>query len=187
MGQQYSFCFLYRNFLDNYITYIYDVTVAYPRDIVQSEVDLIVRGKCSSHVHYNIRRIPISDLPKDDDGLAEWLMQTWREKDETLENFYNQRNKTKRKLDAGGGSKNLWVKDSTLQLAVLTFGCLFFMNVAAIWFWHITFITPVRITLLYLMLNYIYIYGRYGGIDFLLLQRWELWRKNMGPIHSHIV
>ena len=153
---------------------------------MQSEVDLILKGQCSSVVHYNIKKIPISELPQDDEGLGNWLLERWREKDEALIQFYNQRNKSKRKLDASGGSRNLWVKDSGKQIFVLIFGFCFWMTVVPIWLWHMTWMGVVRCTLLFLILNYVYIYSRYGGLDTLLLDRWEIWKKRVS-LHSHVV
>ena len=45
--------------------YLYDVTVGFGDAIVQSEVDLIVNGASPKEIHYQIRKIPISDLPQD--------------------------------------------------------------------------------------------------------------------------
>lgn len=138
---------------------------------------MILKGVCSPSVHYDIRKIPVAEIPEDETELSNWLMQIWREKDERLEQFYSQRTKNKRKLDASGGSRNLWAKDTGKQTFVYVFGFCFWITVVSIWLWHMTFLVPVRFTLLFLILNYLYIYGRYGGIDYLLLERWEKWRK----------
>uniref|UniRef100_A0A914QC88 Phospholipid/glycerol acyltransferase domain-containing protein n=1 Tax=Panagrolaimus davidi TaxID=227884 RepID=A0A914QC88_9BILA len=162
---------------NNYLSYIYDVTVAYPKDIVQNETDLILKGRCSTSVHYHIRKIPISSIPADETELSNWLMDIWRQKDEILGQFYSQPLKNKRKLDASGGSRNLWAKDTGKQTFVYVFGFIFWVSVVSIWLWHMTFLNSVRLTFVFLILNYIYIYGRYGGVDYLLLERWEIWKK----------
>uniref|UniRef100_A0A914MTL1 Phospholipid/glycerol acyltransferase domain-containing protein n=1 Tax=Meloidogyne incognita TaxID=6306 RepID=A0A914MTL1_MELIC len=59
----------------NYLTSIYDVTVAYPcKEIVQNEAEMLFRGKLSSQVHYAIRRFDQNELPKMDEELHEWLL-----------------------------------------------------------------------------------------------------------------
>lgn len=41
-------------YLANYIKYLYDVTVAFPENLVQSELDLIAHGVCPSKVQYEV-------------------------------------------------------------------------------------------------------------------------------------
>ncbi|KAK5979878.1 Lysocardiolipin acyltransferase 1, partial [Trichostrongylus colubriformis] len=72
-----------------YIDYIYDVTIGFGDCIVQSEVDFAVYGVCPKDVHYQVRKLKISDLPADDKGLAEWLINLWKEKEEKLRTFYS--------------------------------------------------------------------------------------------------
>lgn len=54
--------------------YVYDVTVAYPRDIVQNETDMILKGRLSGTVHYDIRRFHVSEIPKGEVELNNWLL-----------------------------------------------------------------------------------------------------------------
>ncbi|KAI6213986.1 PlsC domain-containing protein [Aphelenchoides besseyi] len=126
---------------ENYIRYIYDVTVAYPAEIVQNETDMILKGRLSRNVHYHIRKYDISDLPSDEDGLSRWLLSVWTEKEKRLEQFYAQKAKGKRKFDADG-EMNIWCG------------------------------------LYFLLLNYFYIYARYGGIDSLIYTRYEQWANS---------
>ena len=43
----------------NYIKYLYDVTVAFPENLVQSEVDLVLHGVCPSKVHYEVKTLSL--------------------------------------------------------------------------------------------------------------------------------
>lgn len=92
----------------NYIDCLYDVTVAYsdaiggwlspPEEwlywigngiiLVQSEFDLVCLGLCPREVHFDVRRIPINQLPEKDEELGIWLKELWREKEEKLRRFY---------------------------------------------------------------------------------------------------
>ncbi|KAK5986082.1 hypothetical protein GCK32_005868, partial [Trichostrongylus colubriformis] len=78
-----------QNNTTGYIDYIYDVTIGFGDCIVQSEVDFAVHGVCPKDVHYQVRKLKISDLPADDRGLAEWLINLWKEKEEKLRTFYS--------------------------------------------------------------------------------------------------
>ncbi|CAK5048680.1 unnamed protein product [Meloidogyne enterolobii] len=73
------------------VDYIYDVTVGYGDQIVQSETDLVLRGMCPKDVHYLIQQIPDSSLPKDDEQLEKWLKDKWAKKEKILHNFYKEK------------------------------------------------------------------------------------------------
>jgi hypothetical protein len=55
------------------------------------------------------------------------------------------------------------------------FGFVFWVSVVSVWLFHMTFLMFVRIGFIYLLANYAMIYGIYGGVDELVLRRWELW------------
>uniref|UniRef100_A0A0K0CVN7 PlsC domain-containing protein n=1 Tax=Angiostrongylus cantonensis TaxID=6313 RepID=A0A0K0CVN7_ANGCA len=57
----------------HFITYVYDISVAYPYNIVQSEVDLVVKGVCPREVHFHIKKIPVNELPNSEVECARWL------------------------------------------------------------------------------------------------------------------
>lgn len=67
---------------------VHDITVAYPDDIVCNEKDVIL-GRLPHQVHFHVKRYPISDLPMDENGLAEWIKRRWNEKEERLREFYS--------------------------------------------------------------------------------------------------
>ncbi|PAV80641.1 hypothetical protein WR25_21523 [Diploscapter pachys] len=72
----------------DYIDYIYDITIAYPYNIVQSEVELVLKGAGPREVHFNVRKIPISQVPHSEEDTGKWLLDKWLEKEELLESFY---------------------------------------------------------------------------------------------------
>uniref|UniRef100_A0A183CCS2 PlsC domain-containing protein n=1 Tax=Globodera pallida TaxID=36090 RepID=A0A183CCS2_GLOPA len=73
---------------EKYVDFVYDVTVAYGGRIIQSEMDLILRGLTPGHVYFLVQKISISSLPDEDEQLEKWLMEKWAEKEKTLHNFY---------------------------------------------------------------------------------------------------
>nr|KAG5699729.1 hypothetical protein BaRGS_022127 [Batillaria attramentaria] len=68
---------------------ILDLTVAYPRDVIQNEADLVL-GRFPQEVHFLALRHPIADVPSSAERLENWCRDLWRRKESTLEKFYNQ-------------------------------------------------------------------------------------------------
>ncbi|XP_042222835.1 lysocardiolipin acyltransferase 1-like [Homarus americanus] len=62
---------------------VYDVTVAYPKTLPLTEIDLL-KGRMPEEVHFHIKRHHASSLPQTDEGLKAWLGDVWVEKDELL-------------------------------------------------------------------------------------------------------
>lgn len=83
-----GFSFLVRHLQQaTYLDAVYDLTIAYPDYVPQSEVDLI-KGKLPSEVHFYIERIPSIDVPAHDTVLREWLEDRWSKKEQLLKQFY---------------------------------------------------------------------------------------------------
>jgi hypothetical protein len=59
----------------NYLTQIYDVTVAYPGELVQNETDMILKGRLARQVHFDIRRFGEEELPKTSEALNHWIIE----------------------------------------------------------------------------------------------------------------
>lgn len=101
----------YANFyLDNYIDYVYDVTVAYPTEIVQSELDLFMLGACPKKIVFDFRKIEVKSMPKGDKELGTWLTDLWAAKEERLRQFYN-KPVEKRELDSLPGDSEFHVRN----------------------------------------------------------------------------
>jgi hypothetical protein len=60
----------------NYLANVYDVTVAYPGDLVQNETDMILRGRLANQVHFDVRRFGEEELPRETEALNRWI-QEW--------------------------------------------------------------------------------------------------------------
>ncbi|RKP09830.1 hypothetical protein THASP1DRAFT_13736, partial [Thamnocephalis sphaerospora] len=88
-----GFCETVRQLRDTHVKHVYDFTIAYQhskRGFGVSPSLLRVhshslRGEYRFHVH--VRRYAIDDLPNDDEELAKWVHQTYREKDALLEDL----------------------------------------------------------------------------------------------------
>uniref|UniRef100_A0A915C8T6 Phospholipid/glycerol acyltransferase domain-containing protein n=3 Tax=Parascaris univalens TaxID=6257 RepID=A0A915C8T6_PARUN len=86
-----------------YISYVYDVTVGYPKGMVISEMELLMKGRFPKEVHFDIKRYNISEVPLNEMDAAAWLSKLWREKERRLEHFY-----TTNEPFAPSGARFLW-------------------------------------------------------------------------------
>ncbi|KAG8231958.1 hypothetical protein J437_LFUL008878, partial [Ladona fulva] len=66
---------------------VYDITVAYPKSLPQSEADM-ARGIFPEEVYFRVKRHALSSLPESDIELRHWLTELWRDKEEALRQFY---------------------------------------------------------------------------------------------------
>ncbi|KIH50834.1 hypothetical protein ANCDUO_19084, partial [Ancylostoma duodenale] len=85
----------------NYISYVYDVTVAYEDVIVDTEMRLLKEGVFPKNVHFDVKKYDISDIPTDPEKSADWLKQLWHAKERRLKKFYEAESH-KRRLDPSG-------------------------------------------------------------------------------------
>ncbi|XP_063613016.1 1-acyl-sn-glycerol-3-phosphate acyltransferase epsilon-like isoform X4 [Penaeus indicus] len=104
--------------LHDKIDAIYDVSVFYDGTVdeqgIRGNAPQLVEflsGKCSK-VHVHIRRIPMSEVPKEEEEVGKWLHQLYKEKDELAENFFTQdsekRNNVEKLLHGHKSSLSLW-------------------------------------------------------------------------------
>ncbi|XP_064411482.1 lysocardiolipin acyltransferase 1 isoform X1 [Latimeria chalumnae] len=66
---------------------IHDITVAYPRNIPQTERHLLM-GSFPKEIHFHVCRYPVATLPTSSEELQNWCQQRWQEKEERLRAFY---------------------------------------------------------------------------------------------------
>ncbi|KAG2391865.1 hypothetical protein C9374_013350 [Naegleria lovaniensis] len=75
------------NFADSHIEYVYDFTIAY-EDGPVSIMQLMRKPFKGKRIHIHVRRIPIKDIPYDDDEKIEkWVYDCFYRKDEMLKEF----------------------------------------------------------------------------------------------------
>ncbi|XP_077863859.1 lysocardiolipin acyltransferase 1-like [Saccoglossus kowalevskii] len=72
---------------NNMLDAVHDVSVAYPQNLPQREID-ILKGDFPREIHFHIKRHPIATLPIDEEGLQKWCNEQWSEKEEVLKEFY---------------------------------------------------------------------------------------------------
>jgi len=108
---------------------VYDVTIGYPDVISKTELEF-GKGIMPREVHYHIKSYDGKDLPLDDDELAQWCKDRWREKEARLRDFYTNREFRESATENGpaaevrnGIGKFRRVKEATGQKQYLSFVC----------------------------------------------------------------
>lgn len=88
----FSFCV---NHMVNHkqIDAIYDVTIAYPKSILQNELGMVT-GAVPEEIHFNIRRYPLQQLAQEvdltsEEEISNWCNERWKEKEQSLAHFYS--------------------------------------------------------------------------------------------------
>ena len=66
---------------------VYDVTIAYPDSLAKTELDFL-KGVIPREIQFHIKSYDDKAIPEDDEGLAQWCKDRWKEKEERLKNFY---------------------------------------------------------------------------------------------------
>lgn len=155
----------------NYIDCIYDVTIAYPVNIVQSEIDLILTGQTPQKVLFHIERIDISRVPSSDQEITKWINKLWIEKDQKLDAFYSQQ--SPRELFPGNQNRFIWEEeDKPLHKIVKLFTFCFWLSVIPVWIYHLTILRIVQVGFIYFAAVFFYTYFKYGGIDQMVYAKW---------------
>jgi len=69
------------------ICWVYDVTLGCSTATPPTLTNVLMGRSTSAHMY--IRRFKLEDIPKDDEGSAQWLSDLYVEKDELLDSFHN--------------------------------------------------------------------------------------------------
>lgn len=70
-----------------YFSSVYDVTIGYKHNC-PSLMDNVF-GVDPAEVHLHIKRISLKDIPKSEDHISTWLLETFRLKDQLLSKFHS--------------------------------------------------------------------------------------------------
>jgi lysocardiolipin and lysophospholipid acyltransferase len=75
---------------ESHIRYIYDMTIGYPNGIIRFR-DLLISSLYGRKVLINIKRIPIEDVPSQDDAMQDWVMDRFRRKDKLISSMLKEK------------------------------------------------------------------------------------------------
>ena len=175
-------------FLDDYIDYIYDITVAYPRNIVDTELRLLTEGCFPEEVHFDVRKHSIDDITRGETNknhaidASEWLLDIWKEKEERLKQFYEIDSKFEASGDGFVWDVRLFARRvhilqaiaTFLQTDKLAFAHYFAFSVwmSAIALWLYLIYASYWIKIYTLMSIAFFVWGQHakGGSEFLLME-----------------
>jgi lysocardiolipin and lysophospholipid acyltransferase len=82
--------YLYFVFSASLFDPILDITVGYPINIPQNELD-ISKGDFPKEVHFHVKRHKSLDIPNHKGSIETWCQKVWKEKEEKLKKFYEEK------------------------------------------------------------------------------------------------
>ncbi|VDL64436.1 unnamed protein product [Nippostrongylus brasiliensis] len=133
---------------ENYITYVYDITIAYPYNIVQSEMDLVLKGTCPREVHFHVKKFPVSVVPRAEADCGRWLNERWLLKESALEEYYSEPKPFQRRFPIEK-DQQVWKNVRKLRF-IKRFSFYFWVSVVSIVIYHTSFLRPLQVGLLFL-------------------------------------
>ncbi|ORX51053.1 hypothetical protein BCR36DRAFT_288947, partial [Piromyces finnis] len=82
------------SFKDSHVKYVYDFTLAYRHKekgfgVLPSIATILSSDLSDYQFHIHIRRFPIESIPTDDEGIYQWAINLYQEKDNFLEELKN--------------------------------------------------------------------------------------------------
>ncbi|KJH52370.1 hypothetical protein DICVIV_01462 [Dictyocaulus viviparus] len=162
--------FLYMTRSSKYIDYVYDVTIGFGDCIVQSELDFALYGICPQDVHYQIRKLDINDLPMNDEDLAKWLINLWKEKEEKLRRFYSIERDQREFENTPRGED--FKKTKTMIVGQVMIN-VFWVTITGFWIYGFFVVPYMFIFAVVSCMIFVFIQRRYGGIEWLTIERFN--------------
>uniref|UniRef100_A0A915DMI6 Phospholipid/glycerol acyltransferase domain-containing protein n=1 Tax=Ditylenchus dipsaci TaxID=166011 RepID=A0A915DMI6_9BILA len=163
---------------NDYIEYVYDVTIGYPDKIVSSEMELLREGRFPASIHFDVKKYSISEILAASSALSSiknkdeisstidcsnWLNTLWRAKEEKLRQFYASKDVLNRKFKPSGDGYQWPVANSNLAY-YLAF--LFWTLSSCMWIYFIYCSAAIKIYVALCVGFYVWADMHYGGIDF---------------------
>ncbi|VDL82346.1 unnamed protein product [Nippostrongylus brasiliensis] len=142
----------------NYISYIYDITLAYEDVIIDSEMTLLKEGVFPKNVHFDIKRYNIDEIPTDPQQSGKWLTDLWQGKEKKLKDLYSM---VKTQGIGYYLTAALWITKS------------------AVWLYLMYLYNSVRIYVLFVSLFYMVVLRHYNGLEFLAIKWFRSKRKSV--------
>lgn len=117
------------------LKWVIDITIGYPDRDPLSFHGMMAGIFSPRHVHLHYRAYAISEVPSDPDSLQNWLYERYTEKEEMLENFYNNE-KSMDKTDKGKRHlKRLPEQELNIDFLGIVISYIFYFFSSYV-FWH---------------------------------------------------
>ncbi|XP_051941370.1 lysocardiolipin acyltransferase 1 [Hippocampus zosterae] len=155
---------------------VHDITVAYPKNIPQTERHLML-GLFPREIHFHVRRYPVNTLPAASAELESWCRERWAEKESRLQDFYSGQ---PRAFDREGAARVPPCK-SELRVALIKAASLLYWTgfialcFAGLWLW-----APVRLYFLVVVGVYVAQQKMAGGLELVELACHRYWTSVAG-------
>ncbi|CAM9213976.1 unnamed protein product, partial [Lampetra planeri] len=156
---------------------VHDITVAYPKNIPQTERHLML-GLFPREIHFHVSRYPVALLPTSSSSLESWCRERWAEKEARLRDFYSSQ---PRAFDRAGVARVPPCKSelqSELRVALIKAASLLYWSsfialcLAGLWLW-----APFRLYFLVMVGVYLAQQKLIGGLELLELICHRYWNS----------
>ena len=154
---------------------VYDITVAYPEDIIQAEKDLILRGPPRA-IYFLVKRHAASELPQTAAELETWLGNCWQEKERTLARFYEKKTFS---TEVHGRRLN--------AIPLLYVSCFVWTGLVAFWLWLLSTFLIADLYFIVALVVYTVITFYLNGIDRFELARFKLETQTSGWLTAWLI
>ncbi|XP_061824142.1 lysocardiolipin acyltransferase 1 isoform X2 [Nerophis lumbriciformis] len=150
---------------------VHDITVAYPKNIPQTERHLML-GLFPREIHFHVCRYPVAALPASPAQLESWCHERWAEKEVRLRDFYSGQ---PRGFEREGVARVPPCK-SELRVALIKAASLLYWNAfivlcfAGLWLW-----APIRLYLVVMVGVFVAQQKLAGGLELLELACHRYW------------
>lgn len=144
--------------------YVYDITIAYPDKIVQTENDFALMGECPRRVDFSVKRYHLDRdiLNANDVGqLAEWCKNIWATKETVLEEFYRSDNSEERKFN----TTPIENENENQRLFVLLVALVFWIAFVFVWIYCVCFCFYVTVYVSFGAGVFWFVEHFYGGVE----------------------
>lgn len=150
---------------DKVLDAVYDITVAYPKNIIQGEKDMLLKGAPEA-IYFMIKRYPVSQLPSERSELESWLNSRWAHKESQLEEFYETKS-----FPSGVHMREL------NAIPFLYLSCIGWCTAVIFWLWLLWRYFFVDVYFLVAAAVYTLITYKYKGVDRLELSLFKIFEK----------
>ncbi|XP_066535401.1 lysocardiolipin acyltransferase 1 [Hoplias malabaricus] len=155
---------------ENNLNAVHDITVAYPKNIPQTERHLVL-GLFPREIHFHVRRYPVSTLPENADLLQAWCQERWAEKERRLKEFYSATPRLFDNPEARVPPCKSELRVTLVKTASLCYWTLFIaLSFFGLWMW-----APLRMFFLLVVAFFLVQQKIMGGVEMLELACHRHW------------
>lgn len=159
---------------------IHDITVAYPKNIPQTERHLIL-GLFPREIHFHVRRYPVASLPTSSSDLEAWCRERWAEKEARLRDFYSSQ---PRAFDREGVARVPPCKSELRVTLIKVASLLYWSSFIALCFTGLWLWAPFRLYFLVTVGLYVAQQKLVGGLELLELACHRYWKSTANNVRE---